>query len=176
MVLKLFLFLLPVFLFSSEVVWDGEGSLSEAEYNQAIKEYVDKKYSEKVKAWNDEQIRKNVIREETIRKNTTTINALMWQDNKDIRNIWMNWNNAMAYCANLKLAGFDDWILPSKEQFEALYTNKIQLKNSVSDLYWSSSPKVSNSSYAWFVNFKFGNGTWDDKSHSNLVRCVRDSQ
>lgn len=45
-----------------------------------------------------------------------------------------------------------------------------------SDNYWSSSPNVSDPSNAWIVNFKNGNDNWNNKSNSNLVRCVRESK
>lgn len=44
------------------------------------------------------------------------------------------------------------------------------------DNYWSSSPNVSDSSNAWNVNFNNGNDNWNNKSNSNLVRCVRESK
>ena len=104
-------------------------------------------------------------------ENTTTINTLMWQDNEDAKTIQKDWNGAMNYCANLELVGFDDWVLPSQEQLEALYENKIKLKNT-SGNYWSS---ATNANYTG-VNFNDG-GTYNySKTYSLYVRCVRGGQ
>lgn len=100
---------------------------------------------------------------------------LMWQDNSEAKTVERNWQGAIDYCQNLKLAGFDDWRLPDLDTLKVLYPKKSGLKNIVSVLYWSSSPSVSDSSSAWGVYFYDGNGYDNLKSFSLYVRCVRDS-
>lgn len=173
MFLKLFLFLLPVFLFSAEVVWDGDRGISEEEYKQAIKEYVDLKYPAEVEAWNEEVERE---RQKVIKENTVTLNGLMWQDNKDAKSIATNWSDAKSYCKDLSLFGYTDWYLPSKGQLEDLYSKKDKLRNVISSYYWSSSPSVSGSKSAWYVYFYSGYSYGYDKTTKLYVRCARAGQ
>ena len=101
---------------------------------------------------------------------------LMWQDDIEARTVRKNWQGAIDYCSNLKLAGYDDWRLPDLDTLKALYPKKNNLKNIVSDVYWSSSPSVSDSSFAWYVFFSYGYDYGNYKSYSSYVRCVRDSK
>ncbi len=105
-----------------------------------------------------------------------TDTKLIWQDNSDAKTVKKDWQGAIDYCENLNLAGYTDWKLPDFNNLSALYPKKASLQNIVtSGYYWSSSPFVSGSSYAWGVGFGYGDAGWDDKSASVLVRCVRDS-
>ena len=46
MMIKLFLFLLPLSIFAQYIVWseDSKGTLTQAERDEAVKVYVDEKY------------------------------------------------------------------------------------------------------------------------------------
>lgn len=101
---------------------------------------------------------------------------LMWQDNGEAKTVQKNWQDAINYCQNLNLAGYNDWRLPDKYTLKALYPKKDSLRSIAAYAYWSSSPDVSVSSVAWYVNFNNGYDDWDGKSNSYLVRCVRDSK
>lgn len=183
MFLKLFLFLLPVFLFSAEVVWDGDGGINEEEYQQAIKEYVDLKYPAEAKDWNEK-----VEREKVIKENTVTLNGLMWQDepyiekekdaydNNYVYGKVNDWSGAKEYCENLSLNGYTDWYLPSKGQLEDLYSKKNKLRHVMPSFYWSSSLSVSDSKDAWSVYFNPGYSGYDGKTHERYVRCARAGQ
>lgn len=48
-----------------------------------------------------------------------TINGLMWQLEKD--GIFGSWKQAHQYAANLDSAGFNDWRLPTYDEFYILY-------------------------------------------------------
>ena len=85
------------------------------------------------------------------------INGLMWQDEpytkeeKDAYNYGkvLDWDSAMAYAKELRLGGYDDWRLPRKDELLELFENVNQLKNVVSNRYWSSTTIVGYGSYAW---------------------------
>jgi formylglycine-generating enzyme required for sulfatase activity len=46
--------------------------------------------------------------------------GLMWLKNANISGKEMAWQSAMDYCNTLKAAGYTDWRLPTKEEFELL--------------------------------------------------------
>ena len=107
---------------------------------------------------------------------------LMWQDNASVKTTTKDWSGAIEYCKNLKFAGFSGWRLPSIDELLSItddtkYNPAIKdgFLNITADRYWSSSPDVSDSSRAWFVGFDYGGDNCGNKSSSNLVRCVRDS-
>ncbi len=113
---------------------------------------------------------------------TDSETGLMWQDNIEARTVTKDWQGAIDYCKNLKLAGYDDWRLPAIDELLSITDDKKSkpaikngFKNIVSGDYWSSSSDVSVSSNAWVVGFYAGGDGWGSKSYSYLIRCVRDS-
>ncbi|MEA1982225.1 MAG: DUF1566 domain-containing protein [Campylobacterota bacterium] len=109
--------------------------------------------------------------------------GLMWQDDSRAKSVKREWEGAKNYCQSLNHAGFDDWYLPSISELETLIdTTKVNpairdgFKNVTSSLYWSSSPDVSFSKSAWYVNFKYGSSYYNSKTNENYVRCARAGQ
>ena len=96
------------------------------------------------------------------------------------------WQQALKYCEDSTYAGYSDWRLPNKNELASLL-NHDKSTNPYSDfpdmpsnVFWSSSTNVSNTSYVWFVNFKHGevvhyNNVYygNNKTNTNSVRCVR---
>ena len=117
-----------------------------------------------------------------IQESTVTINGLMWQDNYTAKTIKRDWRGAKNYCSQLKLVGFTDWFLPSIEQLKSIVDKKRspaikkEFKNIISSRYWSSSPYVSDSRYAWNVYFKYGFSGNYGKTNNGYVRCARAGQ
>ena len=78
---------------------------------------------------------------------------------------------AARICGDLALNGFSDWYLPSKDELNKLYINRLVVGGFTSELYWSSSEIDSNN--AWFQFFLNGLQNLDVKSSANHVRAVR---
>jgi len=110
---------------------------------------------------------------------------LIWQQEEAGK---MTWKNALAYCENLKLAGKDDWRLPTIKELESLtQLNKFEpaldkkyFPNIGSSYngssYWSSTTAAYDTSYAWQVQFYSGTLSGAKKSDSYYVRAVRGRQ
>ena len=85
--------------------------------------------------------------------------------------------NASALC------GYTDWRLPTKEELQGILAisgypriDTTWFPNTRSSFYWSSSPDVGNSIYAWYVNFNNGDVYYNLRDYDGAVRLVRASQ
>ena len=90
-----------------------------------------------------------------------------------------------SYAAGLARAynggGYTDWFLPSKDELNEMYTNRVTINTTASanggsdfttDFYWSSTERDINT--AWTQYFDTGDPAYDNKSYVNkLVRAVR---
>lgn len=72
---------------------------------------------------------------------------------------------AAKLCADLELNGYSDWYLPSRDELNILFTNRVAIGGFVTDnpfilfnSYWSSSEI--DHEFAWYINF--GNGNVND--------------
>ena len=109
-----------------------------------------------------------------------TDTKLMWQDNKDAKSVYTDWNGAKDYCQNLMIGEYSDWILPSYLELLSIFTYKKDnyiikdgFKNVTPTNYWSSSENVNSNTFAWNVDFRIGEATINSKSIKCCVRCVR---
>ena len=108
--------------------------------------------------------------------------GLMWQIGDS--QTGMSWEDAIIYSENLSFGEFSDWRLPNKCELLSIvdygrYDPAIEnefFPNTVSSSYWSSTDKVGNSDYAWFVNFCEGIVCGYSKSSSYYMRAVRGGQ
>lgn len=106
-------------------------------------------------------------------------NGLTWQRQDD--GIGRNWTDALAYCEDLDLAGYNDWRLPDVKELESLtddrrHTPAIDAEafpRTKTAGYWSATTLVDNPRFAWFVYFNNGYVNPVDKAHEYYVRCVR---
>ena len=115
---------------------------------------------------------------------TDTSTGLMWQrvGSPDIQ----TWEQALAYCEALDIGGYTDWRLPTIKELQSLVDysryspalNTAYFPNTAASRYWSSTAYTPNTSYAWFVDFKYGDcdGNGGTKYGSNYVRAVRGGQ
>ncbi len=78
---------------------------------------------------------------------------------------------AASLCDDLDLNGYTDWYLPSKDELNKLYQNRVSVGGFVSPFYWSSS-EVTNV-IVWVQNFDVGNQLNIDKLTNVYVRAVR---
>lgn len=78
---------------------------------------------------------------------------------------------AAKFCSDLTLDGFSDWYLPSKDELNKLFINKIAI--GVADFdYWSSTEVDNNK--AWHQSFTNGyQGNFIGKNYSNYFLAVR---
>jgi len=78
---------------------------------------------------------------------------------------------AARRCGDLVQGGFSDWYLPSKDELNKLYINRVAIGNFVSDDYWSSTEDSSTN--ANIQSFANGIPGVSNKSAFYYVRAVR---
>jgi hypothetical protein len=110
-----------------------------------------------------------------------TLRGLMWQQGDGQNDQGgRDWEQALAYCEGLNLAGKGDWRLPNYRELASLvdYTRYNPAINPLfscrSYSYWSSSTLVGFPDDGWGVAFCTGVvGTGDKSPNHFYVRCVR---
>lgn len=91
---------------------------------------------------------------------------------------------AQAQQLTSSFAGFSDWRVPNENELLSIVEygaynpaiNTAVFPNSGNGWFWSSSPYASNSNYAWFVDFIYGNDDFGVENNDNGVRLVRGGQ
>jgi hypothetical protein len=79
---------------------------------------------------------------------------------------------AASVCSTYDGGGYDDWFLPSQDELNQLYTNRVSIGGFQEASYWSSSETKAN--YARSQNFNNGNQySYYFKDITIRVRCVR---
>jgi Protein of unknown function (DUF1566) len=66
-----------------------------------------------------------------------------------------------------------DWYLPSQDELNELYVNKVEVGGYAPEIYWSSSEDLFDGDNALFQYFDDGTQTFTSKSISHRVRAVR---
>jgi hypothetical protein len=103
--------------------------------------------------------------------------GLMWQQATEN----LSWEQALSYCGSLKLAGYNDWRLPTWKELQSLVDynaykpsiNSAQFPGTESGGYWSATPFADNGSFAWNVYFDNGYVKSSYKADSGWFRAVR---
>ena len=117
---------------------------------------------------------------------TDNITGFMWQQTDGGE---MTWESAQAYADTLKLAGFDDWRLPSSHELFYLLDhgahnpamNTAYFINSEAEYWWSSATRAYDETRVWSANAGGGIGAHPKNETVSAggskrfhTRCVRD--
>jgi hypothetical protein len=78
---------------------------------------------------------------------------------------------AAKLCNDLVLGGYSDWYLPSVDELNVLYSNRIAVAGFAKAYYWTSTE--TNNSNAWNQNFGTGAQLNTNKNGSYCVRAIR---
>ena len=78
---------------------------------------------------------------------------------------------AAKLCDDLVLDGYSDWYLPSKEELNKLYLNRVAIGGFANSIYWSSTEY--NDYIAEFQDFSSGDQMHYRKRSTKYVRAVR---
>ncbi len=107
--------------------------------------------------------------------------GLVWQDDQAVYQNQMMHGEAMAYCQDLKLDGFEDWRLPSLHEAYTivdLTRDRPALKRGFeirSDgRFWTATTFIENpEKEAWRLSMSYGEAEPYTKKRTYGVRCVR---
>ncbi|MDR2731381.1 MAG: DUF1566 domain-containing protein [Treponema sp.] len=82
--------------------------------------------------------------------------------------------NAARLCAALKINGYKNWFLPSKNELDLMYENLKQKGHGgfENGRYWSSSQTGDDSDYVWGQEFSDGSRNEYSKGYTDFVRAV----
>jgi hypothetical protein len=94
------------------------------------------------------------------------------QNTIDIMNGCSEAGIAARVCGDLVLGGFSDWYLPSKDELNQLYINKVAIGGFASSSYWSSTE--ANANLAWLNAFDLSFYQYSNQKYFSVpVRAVR---
>jgi hypothetical protein len=110
---------------------------------------------------------------------TDQFTGLMWQSTEILP---QKWENALAYCEELQLGGFDDWRLPTLKELMTLVDEEHTAPSidtsyfpaTRAAAYWTSTTFSGHPGFAWYIRFDNGleyNGGY--KGRLYFVRAVR---
>jgi hypothetical protein len=110
---------------------------------------------------------------------TDNLTQLIWQ--KAPNTAVLTWENALAYAENLSLASATDWRLPNIKELQSLNDESVTNPSANTTFfptigvhnYWSSTSLPNQTTKSWYWNTQFGITTYDTKTNSNYVLCVR---
>jgi len=110
---------------------------------------------------------------------TDTSSGLMWQQRGSTTKMY--WEDALIYCENLQLAGYNDWRLPNINELQYLVDykqvtqpliNKDFFPDTFNDYYWSSTTSTSNKNFAFCLYFAHGNFVYSPKNELTRYVCA----
>lgn len=123
-----------------------------------------------------------ILRDASTNTILDTSTFIMWQDDNNVSSNTQNWEQAILYCENLTLAGYEDWKLPNINElstildlttFNPAIISDFNSYLSNSTLYWSSTTYKYDTRNSWIIYFLTGEIITSSKSSNNYVRCMR---
>jgi hypothetical protein len=78
---------------------------------------------------------------------------------------------AAQLCNDLTEGGYNDWFLPSKDELDKLYINRVAIGGFAGGYFWSSSESYAK--YAWAQGLGSGDQSNNHKASTGRVRAVR---
>lgn len=110
--------------------------------------------------------------------------GLIWQDNNEVGTQGLNYDEANAYCRDLKVDGYESWRLPTlKEAYSIVDLNSKRpaLKRgfTVRDdgRYWTSTRFAKDPKHtAWYISMRYGEAEPYKMSRLYSVRCVHSAK
>ena len=110
---------------------------------------------------------------------TDNLTKLVWQ--KVLNPNLFTWENALIYAEGLNLANASDWRLPNIKELQSLNDETVSNPSANTTFfpaigvhnYWSSTSLPNQTTKAWYWNTIFGVTTYDTKTNTNFVICVR---
>lgn len=97
---------------------------------------------------------------------------LMWQDNTN--KIKRKWADAGTFCAELNVAGYATWRLPTQNELVNMFERRADFSSYETEDYWSADEDAVDSGNAYVVSYADGSAGIQSKNRKELVRCVRD--
>jgi hypothetical protein len=82
-----------------------------------------------------------------------------------------DWNEAMEFCNEYKIGGYDNWRLPTDEELNLLFLQKDLVGGFVRFSYWSATEYAAH--FAFFQHFLSGERDNDFKDNTCYVRAIR---
>ena len=110
-------------------------------------------------------------------------NNKMWQDTEENVKLLFSQDGAEKYCKNLRLEGYEDWRVPTVEEYRQILdmSRKEELKVSrkftyvQADDYWAIDRTWRNfGQYGYYVFFKSGAFYYQNRTYPKYIKCVRD--
>ncbi|MEW6077797.1 MAG: DUF1566 domain-containing protein [Thermodesulfobacteriota bacterium] len=110
---------------------------------------------------------------------TDNVTGLMWTK---FPTDTMSWQEGLAYCENLTLAGYSDWRLPNIKELRSIVDYTVELPSidldffpeTIGSAYWSSTTYHVERTRVWVIGFYSGVGGGTPKGMGSNVRAVRD--
>lgn len=123
-----------------------------------------------------------IYRKDNIKVVIDDVNKLMWVDDDSVLKIKKTHEEALLYCGNLQHAAYNNWKVPSLEEFKSIVNKKNHLnyidyafKFNVPDGYWAlKSHWRTLWFYADYMHFVSGTPYFDSRHKKKYVRCVRE--
>ncbi len=110
-----------------------------------------------------------------------TATNLLWQDDDAVADDTTSytWGDAIGYCEDLNISGFEDWYLPNINELQTIVdfgsynaANYEDFWKIINGYYWTSTTSF-DPNRALYINFYNGQDGNAPKTSTYYVRCVR---